>query len=95
MVEVRDVLHVPGISSNLLSVSQMVSKGNVVIFDVNGCRIYNKDESLVASGSLHQDMYKLDCPQLNRCFMTTVNDENVDKKFNRGLLNKNQINRIN
>lgn len=44
---------------NLLSVSQMVKKGNEVIFDSAGCRIYNSESELLATGMLVNDMFKL------------------------------------
>lgn len=56
---IYDVLYVPGICTNLLSVSQMVSKNNVVEFKENMCRIYNSNNILVATGTLIDKMYEL------------------------------------
>jgi hypothetical protein len=42
-VEAREVLYVPNISSNLLSISKLVKKGNTIHFDQSGCRIINQD----------------------------------------------------
>lgn len=40
-IPVNNVLHVPGLSANLLSVYHIASKGNSVTFDSNGCVIKN------------------------------------------------------
>lgn len=39
---VRDVMYVPSLSTNLLSVSKMTQKGYVVLFDENNCKGYQK-----------------------------------------------------
>lgn len=59
-VRVKKVLHVPDLSANLLSISQMVKNDKKVIFDQNGCRIYDLNGELTATASLHNDIYKLD-----------------------------------
>lgn len=47
-IEVKNVLHVPNLAANLLSVSKIVEKDNTVVFDKNGCTIYNANfETLV------------------------------------------------
>jgi hypothetical protein len=43
-VNVKDVMFVPDLSTNLLSVSQMVNKNLVVVFFEGGCPIYHKDD---------------------------------------------------
>jgi hypothetical protein len=58
-VTVSDVLHVPKLGANLLSVAQIVNMGNSVVFDVNGCSIYNKEEELITSTPQQNGVYKL------------------------------------
>lgn len=55
----KEVQYIPDLCVNLLSVSQMVKNGNTVIFDINGCKILNKEKSVVATGILLNDMFKL------------------------------------
>ena len=43
-----DVLYVPGLAYNLLSVSKAAESGNVTNFDANGCQILNKNQRVVA-----------------------------------------------
>lgn len=54
----KDVQHVPGLSVNLISVSQMVNRGCEVFFYKNGCKIF-KNDKLIASGTLINNMFKL------------------------------------
>lgn len=46
---VQNVLYVPEITVNLLSVSQLINSGNIVKFEHNSCRIYNSRNHLVAT----------------------------------------------
>lgn len=59
-VMIEDVLYVPELFTNLISVSKLVKKGLTVIFDESGCRIINKQNKVVATGSLIGDIFKLD-----------------------------------
>lgn len=58
---VRNVLYVPELSTNLLSVSKMIKSGCKVEFNKVGCVIYNQNQEKVAEASLINDMYKLNC----------------------------------
>jgi len=46
-VLVKDVLYVPQLIANLLSVNQLIKNGNEVKFESNGCRIYSKQGQLI------------------------------------------------
>lgn len=48
-IPLNGVLHVPDLSINLLSVSQIVQKGHKVIFENSGCKVYNFHGNLVAT----------------------------------------------
>lgn len=54
-IEISNVHHVPNICANLLSVSQMVKKNHTVIFNRDGCRIFDSDWDLLATASLVND----------------------------------------
>ncbi|KAJ6639826.1 Retrovirus-related Pol polyprotein from transposon RE1, partial [Pseudolycoriella hygida] len=58
--KIDDALHVPELFTNLLSVSILVKKGLTVTFDISGCKITNKQNKLIAKGSLVGDVFKLD-----------------------------------
>lgn len=56
---VMGVLYVPNLATNLLSISQLISKGNTVTFDEKHCYIYNQRRELVATADLVGGVYKL------------------------------------
>lgn len=58
-VMVENVLCVLSLSTNLLSVSQLIKQGNKVFFTSNGCKIFNKKNTLVATASITNGVYKL------------------------------------
>lgn len=60
LVNMKDVLMVPNLCTNLLSVSQIVKNGLSVLFDGKGCSIRNKEGMLLVKASLVNGMYKLD-----------------------------------
>lgn len=72
-VIIRDVLHVPKLCTNLLSVSSLVNKGLTVKFDSSGCTIKNDIGGLIAAGSLENGMFKLNQAKSNAMSITTKN----------------------
>ncbi|KAI8424616.1 hypothetical protein MSG28_003049 [Choristoneura fumiferana] len=62
-IVVQNVLCVPNITTNLLSVSQLINKGNKVEFNDESCKIFNKKGDLVATASLMNGVYKLNMPE--------------------------------
>ncbi|KAJ0169236.1 hypothetical protein K1T71_015266 [Dendrolimus kikuchii] len=58
-IQVNDVLYIPELSTNLLSVSQMIKNQCKVEFDNKGCNIYNKNSEKVATAKLINNMYRL------------------------------------
>jgi hypothetical protein len=61
-IPVKDVLFVPNLESNLLSVKQLAKQGNTVTFEGENC-IISKLNIEVARGSIRNDLYKLDCSE--------------------------------
>lgn len=58
-IEVNDVLHVPELSANLLSISKIVKSGNRVTFDKDGCSIYNGSNVRLALLKETDGVYRL------------------------------------
>ncbi|KAH9627799.1 hypothetical protein HF086_000184 [Spodoptera exigua] len=58
-ITVKDVLCVPSLTTNLLSVSELIKNGNSVSFDEKHCYIRNKSNILVATADLSDGVYKL------------------------------------
>jgi len=66
-VIVKDVMYVPDLSSNLLSVSKITEKDLVVVFDDKNCKVYNKSNFKVSgdvqvTGSKSEGLYVIDRP---------------------------------
>ena len=59
-IEVKEVHYLPDLSTNLLSVNQMVKKGYKVNFCNRGVKVYNRNGELVATGNHEDDLFKLD-----------------------------------
>ena len=58
-IEVNDVLHVPDLLANLLSISKIVKNGNTVIFDKKGGSILNANNKCIAQLNEIDGVYKL------------------------------------
>ena len=63
-VRIKEVLYVPGLDSNLLSVKALTEKGFSVIFKEKKCELF-KDEILFAEASLFNSLYQLN----ERCML--------------------------
>lgn len=67
-VKVKSIMHVPELAVNLLSVSQIVQNGNTVIFNSDGCTIYNaKNERLLFSRP-KGGVYRVEADNM-KCFL--------------------------
>lgn len=58
-VSVNNVLCVPNLTTNLLSVSRITANGNRVEFNEQGCFIYNSDYVCIGEAKLENEVYKL------------------------------------
>lgn len=59
-IDVNNVLLVPKLSTNLLSVAQMVENGNSVVFDKTVCKVFNDKNELMAQTRPSSGVYKFD-----------------------------------
>jgi hypothetical protein len=64
-VELQNVLHVPDLAANLLSVSQIVESGNSVVFDKNGCVIRDKANNIITRCEQSNGVYKFSSVQFS------------------------------
>ena len=60
IVTISDVKLIPGLTSNLLSVSRMVEKGYTVQFNTKGCKVYNPSGKLVLTGIHNNNQFKVE-----------------------------------
>jgi len=61
---VKDVLYVPALETNLLSVKRLTKQGNVVKFEGNNC-IISRNNRTYAEGKVTDDLYQLVCEKAN------------------------------
>ncbi len=57
----QDVLYVPELSYNLLSVPKVTDTGKKIKFDETNCQILDTDQKVVAIGTKSGSLYYLDC----------------------------------
>lgn len=58
-ITVKNALCVPSLTTNLLSVSELIRNGNNVVFEEKHCYIRDKNDALVAIADLTDGVYKL------------------------------------
>ncbi|PNF37230.1 Retrovirus-related Pol polyprotein from transposon TNT 1-94 [Cryptotermes secundus] len=85
---ISSVLYVPEARTNLLSVSKLVDKGHVVVFEESGCRIYSKHNmsikgNVLGTASKVGNLFKMDVEEMER-----VNLAKTDKDENYQLWHK-------
>lgn len=91
-IEVNDCLYVPDLSVNLLSVSRIVKNGNKVVFDSNGCTIFNQHNDVVVQCKESDGIYKIQASAVSWSLFTNVNNNNLVKWHRRlGHLNYQSI----
>ena len=59
-ITIKNVLQVPGLSMNLLSISQICSNGFKVIFDKVSCQVIDYDGKVFATGTQDNGHYIFD-----------------------------------
>lgn len=75
-IPVKDVLHVPDLSMNLLSISQICGKGFKVIFDSKSCQVIDRDGKLFTTGTQVNGLYSFNAYQ-GKAMVTKSNDADL------------------
>jgi len=75
-IKLTDVLYVPKLNANLLSVSRIIQKGHSITFDNRGCRIRDAKRKVVATAKLTNGMYKLNQLSAEAKLASTINTSN-------------------
>ncbi|GBP32006.1 Retrovirus-related Pol polyprotein from transposon TNT 1-94 [Eumeta japonica] len=92
-IQVTNVLYVPELSTNLLSVSNIINNKGNIKFDSKGCYLYNKDNVEVAMATLVNNMYKLNVVTV-QAFLSTTNDDFISWHQRLGHLNYNDMKKL-
>lgn len=75
-VDIKNVLCVPSLSANLLSVAEMIKNGNEIVFNKNGCSVFNSEKKCVANVTPEDGVYKLKM-EPKKCYSAEVSRRNV------------------
>lgn len=90
----KNVLHLPECAANLLSVSKICEKGNKVIFDIDGCRIYSGNDKLLMQCKPRNGVYKFRADE-SRAFLASKRGGNLELWHKRlGHLNYDSMRRM-
>lgn len=73
-VTIKNVLYVPDLSTNLISVSQLINNGKSVVFKKSNCCIYENNGELLATATLHNNMFKLNTKKETSFMMVSDKD---------------------
>lgn len=76
-IVMKNVQYVPKLFVNLLSVSQIVKRDNDVLFTKHGCTITNKNGKVIATGSLQNDLFKLNTVASSDAAHLSISDGNA------------------
>lgn len=78
-IEINNVLFVPELKSNLLSIRRLVEKGFSVVFDKD-CVFINKGDNIVAKGYREGVLYKIhfDLPEISESGQALTAEQTVD-----------------
>lgn len=94
-ITVKDVLCVPTIATNLLSVSKLIENGNKVDFKRKCCNIYNSKNQLVGVARLVDGVYKLNVENKHNCLFTSSDAVKSEQWHRRmGHLNSSDLNKM-
>ncbi|GBP81290.1 Retrovirus-related Pol polyprotein from transposon TNT 1-94 [Eumeta japonica] len=94
-VTLKEVSCVPNLSTNLISISQLIKKGNSVQFKNNCCYIYNVQNSLVEIADEMNGVYKLRL-ESKQCLLTSTTEDTSSEVWHRrmGHLNMNDLKKM-
>lgn len=91
---IKNVLYVPELATNLLSVSQIIKNGGQVEFNKNGCIILNQDNVAVATASLINNMYRLNVSAAHACISDVIEQDVYLWHQRMGHLNFQSLNKL-
>lgn len=94
-VNVEKVLLVPELTANLLSVVQIVNKGNTVVFNRDGCSVYNENNELLVRADSSSGVYKLKSDHASSLVASDTSIDLVTWHRRLGHLNFNDIRKMN
>ncbi|KAG7307913.1 hypothetical protein JYU34_006528 [Plutella xylostella] len=91
-ITVKNVLCIPNLTTNLLSVSELIRNGNKVTFSEDICRIYNRNNVLVGKAQLINGVYKLNIKQESLFVGTAMQETSMLWHRRLGHINSKDLN---
>ncbi|CAG9132679.1 unnamed protein product [Plutella xylostella] len=92
-VTVKNVLCIPTLATNLLSVSELIKNGNSVVFEPDRCLIRNSLGDIVAEAELVNNVYKLTV-QNEACLLSSPTTDGETWHRRLGHLNSTDMNKM-
>lgn len=83
-INVDEVLHIPKLAVNLLSVYKITQRGNIVTFDSDGCVVKTKKGEILAFCKPNDGVYRIKIPR-GKCYATREKVDDDAYKWHRRL----------
>lgn len=92
--EIKNVLFVPGLSANLLSVTEMVKNGNKVLFNEDKCNIFDSRRKIIFSTTSVEGIYKINVDE-TKCFTSKIETNGLEWHRRLGHVNFSDMMKMN
>lgn len=93
-VNVNNVLCIPNLTTNLLSVSRIIASGNRVEFNEQGCFIYNSENICIGEASLENQVYRLNTVKPLQLLAATATTSSLTWHRRLGHINANDLRKL-
>ncbi|CAH2103618.1 unnamed protein product [Euphydryas editha] len=97
-IQLKNVLYVPDLAVNLLSVTTIVNSGYKVIFTQRGCDVHDSHDNFICSATLNNELYTLDTKNSPETAHLSSNEEKCSDTYlwhlRMGHLNVSHVNRV-
>lgn len=94
-IKVNNILYIPNLTTNLLSVSQLIAKRNKVTFKSDVCYIHNQRNELIGTANLKNGVYKLNTVKSEKVLAAAVQTTDAKQWHRRlGHINSNDLQKI-
>lgn len=93
-IDVKNVLCVPNLTTNLLSVSRIIASGNRVMFNQHGCLIYNSQNDCIGEAHLENGVYRLRVVKSEQHLAAAVKTSNITWHRRLGHINASDLRKL-
>lgn len=93
-IDVNNVLCIPKLTTNLLSVSRIIASGNRVIFNQTGSMIYNSQNECIGEANLENGVYRLNVVKSEKLLAAAIKTSCATWHRRLGHINANDLNKL-